>query len=640
MAKQDPTAPIKISKEAQTSVINYATKILEAHNKFNDLKNKMEVIDQAYARYKATDVDEVVPSCGNIFDKDDVTPPLVISQVDSMIAYWADVFLSGYPIFPVVSTPAQRKYAEQLESILDDHSTLAKYPRQLLLFFLDAAKYNFSALEMDWDAIRQFSVLGDFTAPNATKVNPDLKYLTKLKRWDPYNTVWDYNVAPADVAEQGDYAGVIEIMNRVKLKQLLNRYSTSREIYNAREAENSCEGSNSSVYSSAYYRDPPAISKYINPRKPLDQVDWESYITSGSTSSKTRRRSGQAENFEVFKFYARLIPADFGIEAPKPNTPQIWKFVIVNNKILIHAKRIISAQDILPVLFGQPKEDGLGVQTQSVAEGVMDFQDAANTLYNIRFNAARRAVSDRALYDSSMIRPSDVNSKAAAPKIPVNLKGLTGKSLADAYHQIPFDMRGTESTLQDATIISDFAKDLAGLNNARRGQFQKGNKSVQEWNDTMGGSDNRLRLSALLLEFQVFVPLKFTLALNIFQYAEDVIVVSQKSGEVIQVNIPELRRQVLSFKVADGYTPKSKLASIEMLQAGMQMLMTSPPLQQAYGNMLPAMFAHMMSLGGVKGLEEYSPELVQGKQQAAIEQRTEPMSEAPEPNGEPAGEQA
>lgn len=39
------------------------------------------------------------------------------------------------------------------------------------------------------------------------------------------------------------------------------------------------------------------------------------------------------------------------------------------------------------------------------------------------------------------------------------------------------------------------------------------------------------------------------------------------------------------------------------------MLMNSPILQQAYGTMLPAMFAHMMQLGGVKGLEEYSPEL-------------------------------
>jgi len=61
-----------------------------------------------------------------------------------------------------------------------------------------------------------------------------------------------------------------------------------------------------------------------------------------------------------------------------------------------------------------------------------------------------------------------------------------------------------------------------------RGSFQKGNKSVQEWNDTMGGSDGRLRLPALTLEHQVFNPLKNILKLNIFQYGDDAELVSQR----------------------------------------------------------------------------------------------------------------
>jgi len=37
------------------------------------------------------------------------------------------------------------------------------------------------------------------------------------------------------------------------------------------------------------------------------------------------------------------------------------------------------------------------------------------------------------------------------------------------------------------------------------------------------------------------------------------------------------------------------------------MIGNSPILQQAYGNRLPGMFAHFMSLSGVKGFEEYDP---------------------------------
>ncbi len=59
--------------------------------------------------------------------------------------------------------------------------------------------------------------------------------------------------------------------------------------------------------------------------------------------------------------------------------------------------------------------------------------------------------------------------------------------------------------------------------------------------------------------------------------------------------------------MGDGYTPKSKLASTEAIAGGLQLISTSPVLQAAYGPSLPGMFAHLMSLQGVKGLEEYDP---------------------------------
>jgi hypothetical protein len=170
--------------------------------------------------------------------------------------------------------------------------------------------------------------------------------------------------------------------------------------------------------------------------------------------------------------------------------------------------------------------------------------------------------------------------------------------------------------------IVGFGKDLSGLNNPMQGKFQKGNKSVTEWNDTMGGADSRLRLPALVLENQVFMPLKEVLKLNIYQYGQDAITISQRSGKEYNVKIAELREQVLAFRVADGYTPKSKLAGTESLMQLMQLLGQSAPLQQAYGPMLPGMFSHLAQLMGVRGLEEYAPEpqQVQQNQQAAAQQ--------------------
>ena len=43
--------------------------------------------------------------------------------------------------------------------------------------------------------------------------------------------------------------------------------------------------------------------------------------------------------YEVTTLYAKILPADFNMRVPAPNTPQIWKFVIVNNAVLLYAER-------------------------------------------------------------------------------------------------------------------------------------------------------------------------------------------------------------------------------------------------------------------------------------------------------------
>src|SRR3990167_9445756 len=243
MATDAAKQALKLSAQAQREVINFVQGVLTAHKSQAELMDKMDAIDIAYARYKAPEGDtndgvdrrnEV--GCGNIFDSDDVTPPLVVSQVDSYTAYLADVFLSGYPLFPVVSNPTNKKYAEQLETLLDDHANIGGYVRQLLLFLRNGIKYNFSAIEVDWDAIDQFSVIGDFTSEAGQRIDRAQKFFTKIKNLNMRNVVRDPDVPVGDIAEQGDYAGYIELISKTKLKRLLNKLTKSGEVYNADKA--------------------------------------------------------------------------------------------------------------------------------------------------------------------------------------------------------------------------------------------------------------------------------------------------------------------------------------------------------------------------------------------------------------------
>lgn len=618
MATKSDSVTLKISQESQDSLLKFAKKILENHkSNSHELINKMDAIDIAYARYKASaqegsdgvDRAAAAKGCDVFATDDDVTPPIVVSQVDSFVAYLADVFLSGYPLFPVVSTNATRKYAEQMETLIDDHALLGAYPRHLLLFLRDCTKYNYGVIEADWDIIDRFSTIADFEQENSRGLKKDDKYFTRVRRLSPRNVIRDTAVLPSEVAEHGDFAGYIERISSTQMERYFVKLSKKQQGFNFDKARKvgGVAASIAGAVGTNAFREDPQISNYVGSKGYMSNgsIDWDAY----AEGDKPRKRGPYGQLYERVTIYARIVPFDHGItHAPQKNTPQIWRLVMINGEVLVSAHRIISAYDYLPILIGQPLEDGFGEQTQSIAEGEIPFQDAAAKLFNIRFSAARRAVSDRALYNSNVIKSSDVNSKAAAPKIPVNINPLNNISLDALYKQIPFDMRGTESALSDAHQIVQFSKELHGLNNARTGQFQKGNKSVQEWSDVQAGSENRLRLPALTLEYQVFMPLKSIIALNILQYGENAELVSQKTGDIVKINITELRGQALSFKIADGYTPKSKMASTEFLQAGIQMISNSPILQQAYGPSLPNMFAHLMSLGGVKGLEEYNPQ--------------------------------
>jgi len=640
MANENKAGVVLIpSLLSQKRIKNWLEAALTEHKKFNNYHDKMVAIDIAYARYQTlkTDIDGVVQTnAGGVdaatttvgaINMAPTTPPVVVSQVDSMVAYLADVFLSGVPLFPVVSNPSNIKEAEDLESILDDHAHIGGYVRQLLLFLKDGVKYNFSCIEVPWTSIDQYTRADEVLDPaGKPKLEKKANKYTKCKRLDPYNVIWDHNVNPGDMAAEGDYAGYVELLSRTKVKRRLTRMGLDNEAFNIKEA---LDSNPSNVSGEGYnnFVSAPQISDYINARKPLDGMDWFDYL-SDKTGSTKKAVSGVA-NYEWVTIYARIIPSDFVMTTPQPNTVQIWKFTRVNN-VLVEARRIISAFDVFPMLFGQPLEDGMGFQTQSVAEGAIPFQEAAKTLINIKFNSHRRAVSDRALYDSSIISSADVNAPVPASKIPVKVNSLGSRTLADAYHQIPFDARGTESTLQDALLIAGFSKDMAGLTPANRGQHQKGNKSVTEFVTTQSNSENILRMPALILEYQVFIPFKAILKHNLFQHGENATVVSQRDASVRVVDIAKLREKVLAFRIADGFTPKSKLASTEAITALMQLILQSDALIQLYGPMVPKMIAHLAQLQGIKGLEQYLPP----QPAIAPPQEQAPEGEQPPPEGE------
>ena len=617
-------AEYTIHQDTQKTLVELVNSTFEhATTHLEELHTKMEVVDVMYARYTAlkdqtrhngdgTDaVQKAMQQCSGEFrDLEstfvDVNIPLIVSQVDTAVAYLAELYLSGSPIFPVVSDPQFRKTAEYIETLVDKYSTISGYPKELLMFFKDAMKYNYAPINTEWDVIQEWeNKLDNSNLDNAGEYQTRQIFVgyNKIRRLDPYNTIHDMSVLPGDNHKDGEYAGYIYLSTPSNLSALITRLSAMDlgYLHNTGKVFDAMQNQRDH----SYWREKPQISHYVTTET---EFSWERYFEMAA-SHKRGKTEIYKDLFEVKVLYRRVRPKAYGLLSPetkgmKEHEYRIYKFIIVN-EILLYVQPVYTAYNSLPIMIGSPMEDGFGLQTQSMAESTVPMQKAVSAMTNIRFHSARRAISDRAIYDANAIAPEDVNDANPSAKIAVQTNSLTKGRLADMYYSIPYDSRGTDHVIGDALTIAGWTNELNGLNRAQQGQFQKGNKTREEFSTIMSNADMRQRLPAIMLEFQIFMPLKQMMKMNISRFSEAHKLRSLTSGKEVELDLNTLRSVMFDFRMGDGYTPSSKLASTDLIAASMQLIQSSEILQQQFGPALPNIFAHLMTLGGVKGIDNY-----------------------------------
>jgi hypothetical protein len=600
-------------------VKKYLCRILDESKTNGNFRTRLDQIDRDYARYQEAvakgdqnGIDQAGSQPCGVGLNETIVNPVVISQVDSMVSYWAEVFLSGSPIFPVVSTPQYKGQAEALEGIVQDHMILSESIPKIQLMLKDAGKYNFFAAEVEWAPMKTYKPFLDIAdmSGEGARMTEGVTSINYINRLNPRNVHWDTRIPLADVDLEGEFAGYSKIFTRMGLKDLLNRLTNDGTLVSPQAAGLAL----SSGFDSSDYYDDPIVSNWATGAA-QGGVNWDRFGGWLPPMQEGLRKVPETatNTYVVHTFYVRLVPSDFDMRGvPNKNSVQVWKLRMVNRSVVISAEPYTGAMGRLGIFLGTPIEDGMDLQTQSYAEMATPIQNATTRLFNARFHMAKRAISDRALYNPDLIRSSDINSPIPSAKIPVKAGKLKENPLSSAYMQIPFDSRGSETFLQDAMLINEWQKELSGQNSASRGQFTKGNRTLGEFSTIMGSAENRMRLPALVLEYRLFTKIKEQLKLNLLQFGETTQVISPRNGKPLEVNIEELKKLRLQFEMADGYTPKSKLANTDLLVSIMQMVMNSPLLAQMYGSQLPGMLAHMAQLGGLRGFEQYA--------EAALEQ--------------------
>jgi hypothetical protein len=601
---------IKISPASQEALRQYLLQCKTLYYRNWNIRDTMRKADIAYAR-EADYTDEQLKAkralvAGDANKYQNITVPVVLPQAEIAVTYQTSVFLTGTPIFGVDSDPVHENEAKQLETIIDRQAIKGGWARHLMMSFRDAEKYNFGICEVDWARTVYAQVQTDISAgANSAKASKVSWEGNVVRRTDPYNTFWDTRYYVTEVSEKGEFFGYSELMSRIELKKFIQETPEFivANIKDALEAPLPAIniGGDSALLS--YYIPQIAQNRIVVPNS-IYGFNWMAWAGLETSSTSIRYQN----IYEKCVMYARIIPSDFGFTVPSPNTPQLWKFIWVNSQVLVYAQPVSWAFDAIPMLAMSPNEDGLKYQTKSPAANGVDFQNLSSALMNSVVASRRRAISDRTLYDPSRISANQINSDNPSAKIPIR-PAAYGKPVGESVFPFPYRDDQSPQMLSEIGGILNMANNLAGTNQAKQGQFVKGNKTRSEYENVMENANGRDQMKSILYECQFFTPLKEMLKLNILEKQTPATMYSRELKQAVAIDPIALRKAALDFRMSDGLVPATKLIGADASAQAMQVIGQNPQIGAQY-NAGP-LFSYLMKVQGAEISEfEKSPQQI------------------------------
>lgn len=603
MAKQKPQHRFANPKVAESCNMLYSY-LAQRSRWLTAERTRLEYVDREIERTNDTDTEQAnlirLNSAGDKTRMRAPTIPVIKPQYRAALGYMDSVFLEGYPIYAVVARKDAEDTAAAMHALIGRDQNFFEWSRNIRKAHAAGLRYNVCGVEVRWEtqeyaAIGTENVSGTATTGKATTKQHSGNSIRSL---DMYNTFYDRSVPAGDVSKRGDFAGYIEQKTYGQLKDYLRTLPNEdkntavlREVLNPSNI--AAKSMNTAADCLQFFR--PKLRSELEGR---NLQDFRGFFP---TEAADKSRNFMATDFNHVTAYVRIIPQDFGFVGSRVT---IYRIEWVNG-VCIYAAPSAEGHNRFATVFCAPMEDDeFPEEHKSLCEDLIEFQDIATSLARARMKGLRRLHEDRALFDPTRIRESDINSKNPSAKIPVRMNALN-KDLSGAYYQIPYrdEFGGVyNSELAQAMQMS---REASGINPAMNGQFVKGNKTFSEFDRVMSGGDAKLQLVASSYEAQMHVGIKYIIRSNYLQFAvsEEL---QDKNGGMVTVDPAKLREEEINFTMVDGALPASKVMNPELVQMAITGLsQVALQQQQAVQYDLTGMIASVLKSAGFANLEDY-----------------------------------
>ena len=637
-----PTPRMAISKASVESLERFVSGIVTACNSDSDRRTRYEYVDRLLQR-ELDRTETAIKSKlayynGNSGKIPDIELPLAFMQFDTAHAWLASIFSTGYPIFSAMTTPDLSTQGSQMNALVAQDQRHFGWMREINKAMAAALRYNECAMEVSWDTqllntARNFVPAGDqeddvetFNASNTSTRDTIVHSGNSLRAMDMYNTFWDTTCNVNEVHSRGAFAGYVERLNYIQLKQYVSGLNS---MYIIGTALKDVFKASTGTVASQYY------TPFIDPfhRKTNDSitganVNWDVFFGMDSKNKIESKSTG----YEKVVTYARIIPVEFGIRVPKHGAPQVWKLVTING-MLLYAEPIVAGHNYLPMIFAQVYDYDIGNQSKSFVEGVAPFQHLGTAIIKGMTAAMRKNVADRIFYNPAVFNKSDIDSTAPDARVPVKLNRYV-QNFDAAFRQVDFRDTLTPNFNQNLNTVLGLANQAYGVNQAQQGNFVKGNKTMEEFQTIMSKADGRLQLLAMNLESSLFYPIKQIIKLNYLLFATDALLLDPVSNTMVNISPSQLRQRAPDFSIADGLIPIQKMGSTQALIVTLQMSGQIPELAMNYD--MAAIAVEALKQMGFSQLDRFkrTPEQKQEYLQQLQAQTQAQNPQQPQPTGQ------
>ena len=550
-----------------------------------------------------------------------IVPPNSVMYVNcaELSAYLVAVYAAKSTIIEVPDLPNAMHVTAALKDKIGRDSGRHAWALELIKIIQNSVIYNFGAAELRLTAKRE----------------------NVLRAINPYNFFYDQSVPPDKIGSDALYAGYTELVTLPTLYRLISAsggqwltdvgkslisdinalervsYLTSQR---SEFIGDYCAGGFGMTLSNALVR---------SARKSNDHTpDWHAVVNDISdVEQRVKLRTSIAKgNYQLTTYYCRAMPEWLGLPAKKyasyngSDSGQIpvWKMYILDHTYLMAVEPVVESHGYLPLMAGQVQVDTAG-DSLTYSESLAPVQVFSAKLNIARIAAMRRALSDRGLYDKSLIESDDINNRSPTAQIPVNGHSMRelGKGIRDAYFHLPFDSSGIAQLMGGIGEVDDFASRISGNNPQMQGAHLPGNRTAGEAQrvNTMG--EGRFRVYSILFQQTFMLPFKIQLRSNLSDSTQELTYYDPATGRKQSVSQAEYAEYEPDFVLADGMMPSTKMISPDMLSSLLTAVIQIPQLQATKD--VGAMVDLLARAGGVEDFHKIpppNPEVLKAQQAA------------------------